>query len=106
MDTGRPTPLNRQAEDALIDLAIWRRRSLANDGRIDGQEALEALPMMQQLEDIVHKMAPTWGQVKAMLDLSQGMFGQSVQRRYRETTARYPDNVIAFPVPMDQAAGD
>lgn len=104
--TGRPTPLNRQAEDVLIDLSIWRRRSLADNGKIDPHEAIEAVPMIAEAERILGLMAPTWGQINSMLDSSQGMFGQTVQRRYRETVQRYPGNVIAFPVARDQAAGD
>jgi len=64
------------------------------------------LPIIAEAERLLGLMAPTWGQINSMLDSSQGMFGQSVQRRYRETVQRMPDNVITFPVQRDQAAGD
>jgi len=96
MTVGRPTAAHRRGEDAVVDFEIWHRRSLANDGVIDGREALACLPIAEQLVRLMREIAPTMAHIATCVGGEHGMFSPKAIRGWQEAQRRYPDNVVPF----------
>lgn len=105
MGVGRPVPLHGQISDVLVDYGAWERRAM-RDNHVDHTEALEGVGILRELVSLATPMVATAEHITTCIAGQHGMFSQRAVRGWNAAQGRYPDNMIAFPVSRDQAAGD
>lgn len=101
----RPMPLHRQLEDVLIGFQMWKRKSLRNDGKITGDEALEVLPILDAFAaQAGPELVLTMSHVSTCVQGQRGMFSKKAKEGWAASQNReLPENVILFPVERIEA---
>lgn len=102
VNVGRPAAIHRQIEDVLVDFELWERNA-RRDNVVTGDEALQALPILERMVNRTRPLVVTISHVTTCLTGQDGMFSPRARRGWNEAQARYPDNVVPFPSGGDAA---